>query len=113
MRSHQPVCRLGHRSEIQRHAWVPCEVAKQAGPLMAEMQGVAVQAAEGVAAGVELRRDLCDCAHADVERQNGIRTAPEGVEGQAAIGVEGSDLPFSVHAGVSAAGQRHPHGLAC
>jgi hypothetical protein len=76
------------------------------------MEGVAVEAAEGVAARVELGWDVCDRASANVEREEGIRTARERIEGEATAGVEGGDLPLGVYAGIGAAGQRDPDGLA-
>jgi len=66
-----------------------------------------------MASRVELRRDFCDCTYADIEWEQGIHTAYEGIERQGAVRVEGSNLAPGVHAGISASGQRHPNRFAC
>ena len=81
-------------------------------PLGGDEELVAVLALGRVAARVEVVGDGLDVLHGDAFGQEVVESAQPALLGQLAGGLEGGDLPEGVDAGVGAAGEGDPGGLA-
>ena len=100
--------------EVERGGEVPDAVGEEGVELGGAVEAVAVDLAEGGAAGVEAGRGGLDAGEADGFREEGVEAVVPGGEGKvegAEGGVEMGDLGVGVHAGVGAGGALDAEGV--
>ncbi|EKY06546.1 hypothetical protein HMPREF9120_01420 [Neisseria sp. oral taxon 020 str. F0370] len=92
-----------HGADVERGVRPPCPARQQRRAHGRGLQQVAVAAAAGVEAGMEMRRDNLRVQHGNARGQQAVGAAYPRLGGAADACVEVDDLGGGVHAGVGAA----------
>ena len=103
---------LAHGGGVERGVRPPCPARQERGAHGGGLQHVAVAAAAGIEAGVEMRGDVVHAQHGHAFGQQAVGAAHPGLAGTLGGGVEMDDLGGGVHAGVGAAGGGYGNALA-